>query len=126
MTGRTVAWLLLLLGSLAPALAWFPTGSRLRSGVPRLQAAPDGMAFTTIEICSGSSSKDCKRRGCKKTLAYFEELGESTDFEIVSSECMDECTSGPNIRMDNDDKRIFGGIRSKAQVAEILGVELTE
>jgi hypothetical protein len=40
--------------------------------------------------------------------------------------CRDECTSGPNIRLDGDDRRIFGAINSEDKVAEVLRDELPE
>lgn len=79
-----------------------------------------------IEVCSGSTSKDCKRRGSVKTLEYFRNMVGDTGIEIIQSECMDECTSGPNIRLDGDDKRIYGGIKGPVKIAEVLGVEMNE
>ena len=69
----------------------------------------DGKPCSKIEVCWSSSSKDCKRRGSKKTYDLFMELGTGLEgVEIVAADCMDECTSGPNVRFDDDDRRILG------------------
>ena len=87
----------------------------------------DGKPCSKIEVCWSSSSKDCKRRGSKKTYDLFMELGTGLEgVEIVAADCMDECTSGPNVRFDDDDRRILGGVRGPAKVAAILGVDVPE
>ena len=80
-----------------------------------------------IEICNGDTSKDCKRKGSKATMAAFLKLAADIDgVEIIEAECMDMCTSGPNIRLDGDDKRIFGSIKGTSKVAQVLGIEEPE
>ena len=74
-------------------------------------------------MCFSPFSKDCKRRGAKRTFELFTEMAEGLEgVEVVASECMDECTSGPNVRFDRDDRRIVGGVKGPAKVSEILGV----
>ena len=111
-----------------------------------------------IEVCT---SKDCRRKGSVKTLAYFQALAADQPVEIIETDecwwgtssrvnkdttfgsynalrkillksqlfelmCRYECTSGPNIRLDENDSRIFGAISSEAKVAEVLGVSVPE
>ena len=86
----------------------------------------DGKPCEYIEVCFSPFSKDCKRRGAKKTYEYFIKMAEDIEgIEEVASECMDECTSGPNVRFDRDDKRIMGCVKGAPKIAEILGVEVS-
>eukprot|EP00622_Pseudochattonella_farcimen_P006267 FR742050.1.p1 GENE.FR742050.1~~FR742050.1.p1 ORF type:complete len:135 (+),score=13.47 FR742050.1:56-406(+) len=110
-----------------PVSAWTTTratssasasASRSRSGLV-MEAAP----CSKIEVCTSTYGKMCLRKGGRKTLAMFEELAATTDIEIVEVDCLDECTSGPNARLDEDDRRIVGGLRTKEQIAEVLGVD---
>jgi len=87
-----------------------------------------------FEICQG---KYCSKKGAKRTLALFEELGEQLGEEVIIEKadmshtehgCFDECTMGPNVRIDGDGPqtdggRIINGVRGAAAVAELLGVE---
>uniref|UniRef100_A0A7S1N1Y0 Uncharacterized protein n=1 Tax=Eutreptiella gymnastica TaxID=73025 RepID=A0A7S1N1Y0_9EUGL len=80
-------------------------------------------ACTKVEVCY--FEKYCKRRGGHKTWAMFEEIKEKTGspIELIQSDCFYECTDGPNVRIDGEDMDIRHGIKTREQVAAILGVE---
>ena len=88
--------------------------------------AEEPQSFSRVEVCNNPSSKDCKRKGSAKTWVYFQKLVEGTGIELSVSDCMNECTSGPNVRLDGDDRRIIGGVKSMSSVASILGVNASE
>ena len=67
--------------------------------------------------------KYCKRRGSPKTWQLFQRLAEGTGIEVVESDCLDECMTGPNIRIDGLDSRIHGGITDEDKVRGVLGLE---
>ena len=83
---------------------------------------PPGSFRDFGEKCRG---KYCKRRGSAKVLELFERLApDGVQIEVV--DCLDECTLGPNVRLDGDDRRVQNGIKTAAQVAEILGVPVPD
>jgi len=71
-------------------------------------------------------------------LRYFQELSEGVDgVEIVVADmshtehgCFDECTMGPNVRLDGepqtDNGKVVNGVKDAAAVAELLGVDVPE
>lgn len=75
-----------------------------------------------VEVCT--LEKYCKRKGSPTTWKIFQELSEGTDIEIKESDCFMECLSGPNIRLDGDDRRIHGNITSVDDVKGVLGLSL--
>ena len=88
------------------------------------------------EVCLG---KHCRRKGSKATLAHFEALAEGREDVVVSAAdmshtehgCFDECTMGPNVRVDGagpkaDGGPIVNGVRGAAGAAEVLGVDVPE
>ena len=96
----------------------------------------DGLAFRAdlMEKC-----KYCSKKGAKKTLALLEELATGVDGVLVEKAdmshtehgCFDECTMGPNVRVDGagpktDGGRILNGIRGVEACAELLGVPVPE
>lgn len=74
-----------------------------------------------VEVCVSGRGKYCKRKGSAKVLALFESLAPD-GITVEATDCLDECTMGPNVRLDEDDRRVINGVRTAAQVAEILGV----
>ena len=80
-------------------------------------------------------SKYCTKKGSKRTLALFEELSAGLDGVAVMKAdmshtehgCFDECTMGPNVRLDGkpqtDGGRILNGVKGAEAVATLLGVE---
>lgn len=89
-----------------------------------------------FEVCQG---KYCSKKGAKKTLALLEELAtgidgvlvEKADMSHTEHGCFDECTMGPNVRVDGagpktDGGRILNGIRGVEACAELLGVPVPE
>ena len=82
-------------------------------------------ACERVEVCLSGRGKYCKRRGSAKVLELFERLApDGVQIEVV--DCLDECTLGPNVRLDGDDRRVQNGIKTAAQVAEILGVPVPD
>ena len=73
-----------------------------------------------VEVCT--IEKYCKRRKSAAIWKLFQELAPQAGIEIEESECFFECQTGPNIRLDNDDKRIIGGIKNEEMVRKVLGL----
>jgi hypothetical protein len=71
-------------------------------------------------------------------LRYFHELSEGIDgVEIVVADmshtehgCFDECTMGPNVRMDGEPRtdhgKVVNGVKGATAVAKLLGVDVPE
>lgn len=87
-----------------------------------------GEAPRRVEVCQ---NKHCKKRGAAKTFQLFEEL--ATDTEVLKADmshtdhgCFDECTMGPNVRIDGEPRtdggKVLNGIKSRDDVARILGL----
>lgn len=76
--------------------------------------------------------------GAASTLRYFQELSEGLGgVEVVVADmghtehgCFDECTMGPNVRLDGepqtDNGNVVNGVKGAAAVAELLGVDVPE
>merc|ERR1712147_70657 len=89
-----------------------------------------------FEVCQG---KYCRKKGSKHTLELFEELGAAlpnvrvqvADMSHTEHGCFDECTMGPNVRVDGagpkaDGGPIVNGVRGAAGAAEVLGIDVPE
>ncbi|CAJ1409642.1 unnamed protein product [Effrenium voratum] len=105
------------------------TGSlgRIRARAVQAHAEPESK-ITKVEICI---HRDCKRRGGgQKLKSVFEELADGTGIEVGEYDCFDECPFGPNVRTlegpDDQFGRVLNGVKGKAQIAKILGVEPPE
>lgn len=107
----------------------FQVPSSARASVVLAAEAP-----VRIEVCQ---KKHCKKRGSATTLRLFEALaGDSTlvetaDMSHTDHGCFDECTMGPNVRVDgggalSDEGRVVNGVKGAAAVAEVLGVTLED
>ena len=108
-----------------------PAGAALQP--PRAPARP--AATTTraaperVEVCL---KKHCRKRGGAATLALFESLAPdgvevlAADMAHTEHGCFDECTMGPNVRVDGEPRedggRVLNGVRGAAAVAGVLGV----
>jgi len=77
-----------------------------------------------VEVCT--IEKYCKRKGSAKIWKLFQELAPVAGIELEESECFFECQTGPNIRLDGDDKRIHGAIKSEEMVRKVLGLGIDE
>eukprot|EP00929_Paragymnodinium_shiwhaense_P109135 TRINITY_DN75493_c0_g1_i1.p1 TRINITY_DN75493_c0_g1~~TRINITY_DN75493_c0_g1_i1.p1 ORF type:complete len:185 (+),score=45.90 TRINITY_DN75493_c0_g1_i1:2-556(+) len=102
-------------------------GAKARSQQSRIARRAEG-GVTKIEVCV---NRHCKLKGgAGKLKAIFDELAPGTGIEIVEKQCLDECPMGPNVRLLRGDDDEFGdvinGVKGKAKVAELLGVELPE
>ena len=84
---------------------------------------PKPPACEKVEVCY--FEKYCKRKGGHKTWAMFEDIAQKTDspIKLIQSDCFYECTEGPNVRIDGEDMDIRHNIKTREQVAAILGVE---
>ena len=118
-----------------------PLRAPLWSSISRLTDRPNRLLTCSYptpeqEVCCG---KYCSKKGSKKTLALLEELATGVDGVIVEKAdmshtehgCFDECTMGPNVRVDGagpqtDGGRILNGIRGVEACAELLGVPVPE
>jgi NADH:ubiquinone oxidoreductase subunit E len=77
-----------------------------------------------VEVCT--LEKYCKRKGSKKTWELFQKYAVDTDIEVVESDCLDECLTGPNIRLDGKDSRIQGAIKGDEIVCKVLGLHYVQ
>ena len=87
-----------------------------------------------VEVCT---KKHCKKKGSLKLLRIFESLAPD-EVEVLTADmshtehgCFDECTMGPNVRVDGagpkaDGGPIVNGVRGAAGAAEVLGVDVPE
>ena len=87
-----------------------------------------------VEVCT---KKHCKKKGSLRLLRIFEALAPD-EVEVLTADmshtehgCFDECTMGPNVRVDGagpkaDGGPIVNGVRGAAGAAEILGVDVPE
>ena len=87
--------------------------------------------MSRVEICT---KKHCKKKGSLRLLRIFEALAPD-EVEVLAADmshtehgCYDECTMGPNVRVDGagpkaDGGPIVNGVRGAAGAAEILGVD---
>ena len=87
-----------------------------------------------VEVCT---KKHCKKKGSLKLLKIFESLAPD-DVEVLTADmshtehgCFDECTMGPNVRVDGagpkaDGGPIVNGVRGAAGAAEVLGIDVPE
>jgi len=76
--------------------------------------------------------------GAATTLHHFQELSEGlTDVEVVVADmghtehgCFDECTMGPNVRLDGEPRtdggKVLNGVKGPAAVAALLGVDVPD
>lgn len=76
--------------------------------------------------------------GAAATLRHFQELSKGVEgVEVLVADmshtehgCFDECTMGPNVRLDGQPKsdggKVVNGVKGAAAVAELLGVELPD
>ena len=113
--------------------------------------------MSRVEICT---KKHCKKKGSLRLLRIFEALAPD-EVEVLTADmshtehgadsalilthaphtpsprhgpragCFDECTMGPNVRVDGagpkaDGGPIVNGVRGAAGAAEILGVDVPE
>mmetsp|Transcript_35329 Transcript_35329/g.112946 ORF Transcript_35329/g.112946 Transcript_35329/m.112946 type:complete len:119 (+) Transcript_35329:35-391(+) len=82
-----------------------------------------------VEVCL---NKHCRKRGSQTTLKLFEELrGEATevlkaDMSHTDHGCFDECTMGPNVRINGEPQtdvgKVVNGVKTDADVTAILGI----
>ena len=90
--------------------------------------------MSRVEICT---KKHCKKKGSLKMLRIFESLApdgvevRAADMSHTEHGCFDECTMGPNVRVDGagpkaDGGPIVNGVRGAAGAAEVLGVDVPE
>ena len=97
----------------------------------RIRAGP---AVSRVEICT---KKHCKKKGSLKMLRIFEALAPdgvevlTADMSHTEHGCFDECTMGPNVRVDGagpkaDGGPIVNGVRGAAGAAEVLGIDVPE
>ena len=87
-----------------------------------------------VEVCT---KKHCKKKGSLRLLRIFEDLAPD-EVEVLTADmshtehgCFDECTMGPNVRVDGagpkaDGGPIVNGVRGAAGAAEVLGVDVPE
>ena len=87
-----------------------------------------------VEVCT---KKHCKKKGSLRLLRILESLAPD-DVEVLTADmshtehgCFDECTMGPNIRVDGagpkaDGGPIVNGVRGAAGAAEVLGIDVPE
>ena len=87
-----------------------------------------------VEVCT---KKHCKKKGSLKTLRIFEALAPdgvevlTADMSHTEHGCFDECTMGPNVRVDGagpkaDGGPIVNGVQGAAGAAEVLGIDVPE
>ena len=91
-------------------------------------------AVARVEVCT---KKHCKKKGSLKLLRIFEALAPD-DVEVLAADmshtehgCFDECTMGPNVRVDGagpkaDGGPIVNGVRGAAGAAEVLCVDIPD
>ncbi|KAJ1447659.1 hypothetical protein M885DRAFT_541898 [Pelagophyceae sp. CCMP2097] len=115
------------------ACAAFRPPSNAAGGVARRAGSTCRGAVQLIEVCQ---KKHCKKRGAAQTLAIFQALAgrvdglavQPADMSHTDHGCFDECTEGPNVRVDGepgaDGGKVFNGIDSAQKAAEMLGIEL--
>uniref|UniRef100_A0A6S9TBU6 Uncharacterized protein n=1 Tax=Chrysotila carterae TaxID=13221 RepID=A0A6S9TBU6_CHRCT len=122
----------------APAIAFVFQGaghtSFLAHQLPVQRVVRGGVSSMTaqrrFEVCQG---KHCRKRGSKNTLALFEELAadspgiivQAADMSHTEHGCFDECTMGPNVRVDGDGPgtdggRIINGVKTKEDCEQLL------
>ena len=87
-----------------------------------------------VEVCT---KKHCKKKGSLRLLRIFEALAPD-EVEVLTADmshtehgCFDECTMGPNVRVDGagpkaDGGPIVNGVRGAAGAAEVLGIDVPE
>ena len=87
-----------------------------------------------VEVCT---KKHCKKKGSLKLLRIFEALAPdgvevlTADMSHTEHGCFDECTMGPNVRVDGagpkaDGGPIVNGVQGAAGAAEVLGIDVPE
>ena len=87
-----------------------------------------------VEVCT---KKHGKKKGSLKMLRIFEALAPdgvevlAADMSHTEHGCFDECTMGPNVRVDGagpkaDGGPIVNGVRGAAGAAEVLGIDVPE
>merc|ERR1719198_2306963 len=119
--------LVLLLLVLQPIHAYHATLAATQS----LRSRPLVLQERLFEVCQG---RYCSKKGSKKTLSLMEELAdglpdvivEAADMSHTEHGCFDECTMGPNVRIEGagpqtDGGKIINGIRGAAKAAALLG-----
>ena len=87
-----------------------------------------------VEVCT---KRHCKKKGSLRLLRIFEALAPD-EVEVLTADmshtehgCFDECTMGPNVRVDGagpkaDGGPIVNGVRGAAGAAEVLGIDVPE
>ncbi len=87
-----------------------------------------------VEVCT---KKHCKKKGSLRLLRVFEALAPD-EVEVLTADmshtehgCFDECTMGPNVRVDGagpkaDGGPIVNGVRGAAGAADVLGIDVPE
>mmetsp|Transcript_6586 Transcript_6586/g.20760 ORF Transcript_6586/g.20760 Transcript_6586/m.20760 type:complete len:131 (-) Transcript_6586:8-400(-) len=88
-------------------------------------------AVESIEVCQ---NKHCRKRGAAATLKHFDMLVDACGLDVrvgkadcsdTEHGCFDECTMGPNVRVDGG-RGITNGVRGAAAAADVLGIELPD
>ncbi|KAG8462520.1 hypothetical protein KFE25_010345 [Diacronema lutheri] len=105
------------------ALAALSPSSRSALAPPRALVVLAEGAPRTVEVCR---SKHCTKRGSAKTLELLQSLA-PPGVEVIVADCsdtehgcFDECTMGPNVRIDG---RIINGVKKPADCAALLNVD---
>ena len=76
---------------------------------------------STVQICQHQS---CLRGGAAAVLSTFEEQAQATgDFMVIPSECMGQCSAGPNVQVLQNDRTWYCRV-TPGDVGEIVAQHL--
>lgn len=95
-----------------------------------LRIAPT-CSIERVEVCQ---NKHCRKRGAVRTLKILESLSdkvEVADMSHTEHGCFDECTMGPNVRINGEPKtdkgRVINGVKTPQDAAsKVLGIDLPD
>ena len=88
---RSLIFAVVAAAALSCSSAFAPTWRPVRASTRTSAAAGDAAAgdfcdAKQIEVCVSTYGKICRRRGSRKTLAWFQELAEGSGVEIIEQE----------------------------------------
>lgn len=116
---RAAAAVLLASLGFAGAFRTVPRAARAGCRAPMATAEDYEFPMKTIEVCV---RRKCARKGGKKALERLKELVGDKVAVLENDECFCECELGPNLRIDEDQRKIVNDIASENALRKILGL----